>query len=86
MNHQFSVIIDLAADSNDEILNVADALGNAGCLDASLGGHDDGMEAIFNREADSLDAAIKSAITAIENAGFKVHRVELPRETISLET
>jgi hypothetical protein len=86
MNHQFSVIIDLAADSNDEILNVADALGSAGCLDASLGGHDDGMEAIFNREADSLDAAIKSAITAIENAGFKVHRVELPRETISLET
>jgi hypothetical protein len=29
---------------------------------------------------------INSAITAIENAGFKVHRVELPRETISLET
>jgi hypothetical protein len=86
MNHQFSVIVDLAPDSNDEILNVADALGNAGCLDASLGGHDDGMEAMFNREADSLDAAIKSAITAIENAGFKVHRVELPRETISLET
>ncbi len=86
MNHQFSVIIDLSPDGNDEILEVADALGNAGCLDASISGHVDGMEAVFNRDADSLDAAIKSAITAIENAGFKVHRVELPRESISLET
>ena len=86
MNHQFSVIIDHTPDGNDEILNIADTLGNAGCLDASIGGHHDGMEAVFNREADSLDAAIKSAITAIESAGFKVHRVELPRETISLET
>lgn len=86
MNYQFSVIIDFAPDGNDQILDVADALGSAGCLDASIGGHSDGIEAVFNREAGSFDTAIKSAITAIENAGFKVHRVELPRETISLET
>jgi hypothetical protein len=85
MNHQFSVIIDLTPDVDDEILDVADRLGSAGCLDASIGGHDDGIEAVFNREADSLDSAIKSAIAAIEKAGFKVHRVEMPRETITLE-
>ena len=86
MNYQFSVIIDQTPSSNDEILDIADALGSAGCLDASIGGHNDGIEAMFNREADSLDAAMKSAIAAIEGAGFKVHRVELPREAISLES
>lgn len=84
MTHQFTVIIDFAPDGDEQILDVADALGNAGCLDASVGGHADGMEAVFNRDADSLDSAIKSAVAAIENAGFKVHRVELPRETINL--
>jgi hypothetical protein len=84
VNHQFSVIIDFAPDGNDQILDLADALGDADCLDASIGGHSDGIEAVFNREASSLDTAIKSAITAVESAGFKVHRVELPRETINL--
>lgn len=86
MIHQFTVIVDQSPQSNDEMLDVADALGTAGCLDASVGGHHDGMEVLFNREASSLDVAIKSAIAAIENAGFKVARVEMPRETISLDS
>lgn len=86
MNHQFTVIVDHMPQSNDEILDVADTLGNAGCFDTSIGGHQGGIAAMFNREASSLDAAIKSAITAIENAGLKVTRVEIPRETISLDS
>ena len=64
MNHQFTVIIDLAPNGNDEILNVADALGNAGCLDASIGGHADGMEAVFNREANSLMSICPTIVSA----------------------
>ena len=86
MNHQFSVIIDKTPESNDEMLAVADALGDADCLDASIGGHREGIEALFNRDALSLDDAIKSAVSAIEKAGFKVTRVEVSRTSISLET
>lgn len=84
--HRFSVIIAKVPENDDEILDVADALGNAGCLDASIGGHDEGIEAVFSREAASLDAAIKSAVSAIERAGYPVKRVELAREIIRLES
>jgi len=83
MNQQFSVIIDFKPKSDQEILDASDALGVAQCLDASVGGHDEGMEVTFNREATTLDAAIKSAVAAIERAGYLVKRVEMARESIS---
>ena len=86
MNHQFSVIIDHRPISNDNILDLADVLGNAKCLDASIGGHKEGAEVMFHREAESLDAAIKSAVAAIEGAGYRVKRIEMGRETISFES
>ena len=85
MNHQFSVIVDVAPKSDQEMLDIADALGSAGCLDSSVGGHVEGVELSFNRDALSLDAAIKSAVTEIEGAGYQVKRVELARDAISLE-
>lgn len=85
MSYQFSVIVNTTPKDHNEILAVADAFGEAGCLDASIGGHDEGVEVIFNRDAPSLDAAIKSAITAIESAGFPVKRVEMTRESIVVE-
>lgn len=85
MIHQFTVILGVTPKNEDEMLNVADVLGNAGCLDASIGGHDEGIEMVFHRECKSLDTAIKSAISAIEGAGYQVKRVEMSRETISLE-
>ena len=86
MNHQFSVIIDYTPNNNDQTLDLADALGNAKCLDASIGGHEEGTEVIFHREAESLDVAIKSAVAAIEGAGYRVKRIEMGRETISFES
>jgi hypothetical protein len=85
MNHQFSAIVDTTAKSEQEMLEIADALGNAGCLDASVGGHDEGVELSFNRDAPSLDTAIKSAVAEIEGAGYRVKRVEMTRDAISLE-
>jgi hypothetical protein len=85
MIHRFSVIVSDNPKSEQEMLDLADALGNEGCLDASVGGHEEGVELIFNREAVSFDKAIKSAVTEVESAGFRVKRVELAREAISLD-
>lgn len=84
MVQQFSIIVAHSPNSEADILDVADALGEAGCLDGSIGGHPEGLEIAFNREAGSLDEAIKSAVSDVESAGFTVNRVELARESITL--
>ena len=50
--------------------------------DASIRGHADGMELLFERCADSLQAAISSAISDVERAGYRVTKVEMDREAI----
>ena len=81
-DYRFSVIVATQAMTHDETLDATDALGNAGCTDASIRGHSDGMELLFERTADSLQAAITSAIGDVESAGYRVLRVELEREAI----
>ena len=70
--------------THEGILDATDALGDVGCTDASIRGHEEGMELLFDRAADSLQAAISSAISAIEGAGFHVSHVEMERECIPL--
>ena len=81
-DYRFSVIVPTPQMTHDETLEVTDALGNAGCTDASIRGHVDGIELLFERAADSLQAAISSAITDVERAGYSVSKVELEREAI----
>ena len=81
---RFALVIASRPPSHEEILDATDKLGEAGCTDASLRGHAEGMELLFVRTARSLQAAISSAITDVENAGFRVVRVEMEREAISL--
>ena len=85
-SYHFSVIIEQSPQSDEELLDIADALGDAGCLDASICEHRDGVEAIFDRDAESLQGAIHSAVTATEEAGFNVKRVELERESITAKS
>ena len=82
--YQFSVIIPTAPMTQDEILNATDALGNAGCTDASIRGHTNGLELVFVRTAACLQAAIASAISDVEPAGYSVSKVEMEREAISV--
>jgi hypothetical protein len=84
--YQFALIVAASPKNEEEILDVTDALGEAGCTDASIRGHSEGMEVIFDRTALSLQAAFSSAIAAVEQAGFRVVRLEMDREAISLET
>ncbi len=81
-DYRFSVIVPMATMTHEEILGAADALGNAGCTDASIRGHETGMELLFERTADSLQGAISSAISDIERAGYEVSKIEMQRESI----
>jgi hypothetical protein len=81
---RFSLIVAASPTTDEQILDATDALGEAGCTDASVRGHSEGMELLFARTARSLQAAISSAITAVESAGFRVVRVEMECEAIRL--
>ena len=83
-DYRFSVIVATASMTHDEILDATDALGNAGCTDASIRGHADGMELLFERAAGSLQEAISSAISDVECAGYRVSKIEMEREAIPM--
>ncbi len=80
---RFNVIVAAPPMDHEEILDATDALGEAGCTDASIRGHSQGMELLFERTADSLQNAISSAIADVESAGYRVVRVEMEREAIA---
>lgn len=82
-DYRFAVIVPAVPNTTEEILDSADALCEAGCTDASVRGHVDGMELLFERTADSLQVAILQAVADVERAGYRVSRVELERESIS---
>ncbi|WP_145284097.1 hypothetical protein [Rosistilla oblonga] len=65
------------------MLELADRLAAAGCDDGHLGGHSDGIEVVFDREAASRDEAMRSAIEQIEGCGLVVKRIELDREVLA---
>jgi len=80
--YQFSVIIPTMPMTVEEILDATDVLGNAGCTDASIRGHANGIELLFERTAESLQAAIASAISDVERAGYRVSKIEMERKTL----
>ena len=81
-DYRFNAIVAASPMRHEEILTVTDAIGDAGCTDASIRGHAEGMELLFERTSGSLEAAMTSAIANIESAGFRVVRVEMEREAI----
>ncbi len=81
--YRFRVVINHQVKTDLEILELADKLAAAGCDDGHLGGHSEGCEVVFDREADSRDKAMQSAIEQIERCGLEVKRIELDRDTIA---
>jgi hypothetical protein len=81
-DYRFSLVVAVAPMTHEKILDATDALGNAGCTDASIRGHVQGMELMFERSGESLQAAISSAIGDVERAGYRVVKIEMEREEI----
>jgi hypothetical protein len=81
-DYRFGVIVPAPSMTHHETLDATDALGNAGCTDAPIRGHADGMELLFERAAGSLQVVISSTITDVQRAGYRVSKVELAREDI----
>jgi len=81
MVHRFTLILkdthgivdDL---DGDALMEMSDALFEAGCDDASPGMSCGVISVPFDREADTLREAIVSAIQQVHQAGYKVDRVE----------
>ena len=80
-DYRFSVIVPTAQMTHEEAWDAIDALRQCE-MEASIRGHAEGMELLFERAADSLQAAISSAIRDVERAGYRVSKVELEREAI----
>ena len=68
--------------SDEELLDVTDALGAAGCDDCSISVHGRGLELEFDREHQSLQGAIISAIHDVERTGYVVESVQMDRDAV----
>lgn len=77
MKYTFSLI--LIGDVSDE---GADKLYEAGCDDGSILSRDNVTMIQFDRESETLDSALNSAIRDVEQAGFDVARVEIERDEV----
>ena len=72
--YEFDVILKGVSEADDE---PADALFNAGCDDGTLASRDGVAWIHFDREAASLEEAIRSAVSQVQSAGLTVSKVEL---------
>ena len=72
--YEFTVILSGSAELTEEL---ADRLFAAGCDDGSPGSCGDVVSINFHRDADSLEAAIRSAIAQVQAAGCTVAKVEI---------
>jgi len=72
--YEFDVVLKEISDISDD---AADALFSAGCDDGTPASSSGIAWIHFDREASSLEEAIRSAVSQIQTAGFKVAKVEL---------
>ena len=73
-SYTFTLVLSGATEVTEGIAN---ALFEAGCHDAGVGSCDGVLTVDFDRDAESLGKAIGSAVVQVENAGFKVARIEV---------
>jgi hypothetical protein len=72
--YEFDVVLKGVGEITDE---QADTLFSAGCDDGTPASSAGAAWIHFDRDADSLETAIRSAVAQVQSAGFVVARVEL---------
>jgi hypothetical protein len=75
--YDFSLILKGSLELTEEI---ADRLFDCGCDDGTPGTCENVFSIEFQREANSLEEAIRSAIGNVESAGYEVQRAEIAAE------
>lgn len=66
----------------EPIEEIADELFEASCDDGTLGVCNGVFSIDFHREGNSLEAAIRSAISDVKSAGYEVGRTEIEAEAM----
>ncbi|MEX0642533.1 MAG: hypothetical protein WD468_07520 [Pirellulales bacterium] len=72
--YEFTLIL---KGSHDLTEDIADQLFESGCDDGSPGTCDGELSIDFQRTANTLEAAINSAMANVKSAGYEVERVEI---------
>jgi hypothetical protein len=72
-SYEFSLVLTVAEVSNDD----CEALYEAGCDDGTVVTREGVTYVAFDREAESLEEAIRSAAVQVRAAGLDVARVEM---------
>lgn len=75
----FAIVLDGPTEMTDDI---ADALFEAGLDDGSPGSRGGVCSVWVDREAATLNSAIRSAVDQVRTAGFGVARVEMDEEAV----
>jgi hypothetical protein len=78
--YEFVVTLTKGTRHTDDLV---DALFEAGCADGSVWSHGDAVQVGFSREAESLEAAIRSAIADVQKAGAGVAEVTMAGDALS---
>ena len=63
--------------------DMADRLFAAGCDDGTPGLCNETFSIDFQRQAATLEAAIRSAVANVESAGYRIERVEIGAEAVT---
>ncbi len=71
--YEFSLVLTVSEVTDDD----CDALHEAGCDDGTVVTRNGVTYVAFDREADSLEEAIRSATAQVRRTGFEVARVEM---------
>jgi hypothetical protein len=71
--YEFSLVLNVPEVSDAD----CDVLYEAGCDDGTVVTRDGATYVAFDREADSLEEAIREATAQVRSAGFDVARVEM---------
>jgi len=72
--YEFDLYLDNVAEISDD---QADKLFEAGCDDGTPVSSDGGAWVHFDREAESLEDAIRSTVAQVQSAGFTASKVEI---------
>jgi hypothetical protein len=77
--HEFRLVLD---NMSEVSMDDAETLYEAGCSDATFGSCEGVAFGDFDREAKTLEEAIRSAIADVQKAGFTVASVEQVEQTL----